>query len=1175
MAIRCRSENCRRPAPRELQWHMLLACQPQQVIELFTGKFDALDCPHCAASGTIEPSLVGFFLVDRTILVLDRGFDPVPATLEALQSLQQAIDIELETIHAADLDEFKSLFAAHVKSVAKLYPYPDFESRDIDMNASNWRGLQGEVLTSLFVGAFGIVPKFGVEARTVEGAPVPPSETVEVLKAKVVELATTWPAVLPRLAAKNRLEEVLIRLVDTCGPMAYVADRIVENARAMNEAVDQADPERKEFWPRLLTEGFQASVYAALGRENPEAAQWAYDYLIAHVAAALDEQEDKPVFPLISLRRAQTTMPMEAASAAIATILQSFFAERPFSLETCQEKVDALRAATASIGQAGLVDQILERSFKSSIATRPGPDESGSNRHHSPEELAKFVLDFEASDPLADAVAALGYFRLPWFDDGPCLERLVDLLEPSMIACPDKRARLLAWFGERLKLAGDPNTVLRRIGPVPQDWEDQLSPVGKRRLWTERSNALRLTGDSRAALDVAITVLEIATEDEDCSAGDRATAWTNCGILFRENGYFEDAVRCLLKGVELAPPGSTWLQAQALVVTYVRMGRMGKAAALIEDARKGMVGVDEADMRTGLMVTEIALRLRVGQRAKALALLAQCPPPEALPIQALPSYATVLRLLSLNPADGDDREAAVLTTLDRLDAAAGAFEAKGNLMQAQALSRAAAVLAQDFELPDAAALWRRDADLSLKAGRLPDPATAIEIAILQIKEDPETFPEAVAVLPAALAAHAGGIAVDVETFHLLSPLTDPFERLARTALEAGVGPAGLQILAELRRNAHRKAQVRHGERPIGSGMECAQTMPAQAPAFAVIEWCDVPGATMGLVTMVAPGEASLGFLDLPESFDLGEFAARVEARIDNWRISRPGEPHRTDDWPAFETWLTELAEDLFPEGGHIVIIDHSSLVALPFHMALKRPWSVSYATDWLAIEEAVRANGSAVTKARIGLLHSTRDNETEAVRAALASSAEATVELAGRLDLEIDYAGPGQADAPALSRLLATTDILKVLCHGQVSLDGSEVALVVDHDGRAPPGNSFGLALEGTRAHRFGRNELAGQAAGSRTIFLGACSSGAVSVIGLDERTSIASSLTAAGTSTIVAPRCKIDAELALPVLDDILSRFVQGTPLVEAVAAAAAAAEARGVPSWQSAAFVIEGAWQ
>ena len=82
-------------------------------------------------------------------------------------------------------------------------------------------------------------------------------------------------------------------------------------------------------------------------------------------------------------------------------------------------------------------------------------------------------------------------------------------------------------------------------------------------------------------------------------------------------------------------------------------------------------------------------------------------------------------------------------------------------------------------------------------------------------------------------------------------------------------------------------------------------------------------------------------------------------------------------------------------------------------------------------------------------------------------------------------------------------------------------------------------------------------------------------ISGLDERISIFSSLSRIGTAAVVAPRWKIDVELALPVLDDAICAFLNGAGLAAAVQAAAAAAVGRGVPLWQAYAFVVEGAWQ
>jgi hypothetical protein len=120
------------------------------------------------------------------------------------------------------------------------------------------------------------------------------------------------------------------------------------------------------------------------------------------------------------------------------------------------------------------------------------------------------------------------------------------------------------------------------------------------------------------------------------------------------------------------------------------------------------------------------------------------------------------------------------------------------------------------------------------------------------------------------------------------------------------------------------------------------------------------------------------------------------------------------------------------------------------------------------------------------VLHAPRSNETVAVREALHASAVKMLHLAKAKELEVDQAEPGAADSDAFRRLLETTDLMKVLCHGQVTKEDHQVVLVIDHEHASPPGYSFGVTLETTQGHRFGRDQLLEQRIASRTIFLGA-----------------------------------------------------------------------------------------
>jgi hypothetical protein len=344
--------------------------------------------------------------------------------------------------------------------------------------------------------------------------------------------------------------------------------------------------------------------------------------------------------------------------------------------------------------------------------------------------------------------------------------------------------------------------------------------------------------------------------------------------------------------------------------------------------------------------------------------------------------------------------------------------------------------------------------------------------------------------------------------------------------------------------------------------------------FIVLEWCEVPEGLLGLVTFVVSGDGQAQYINKSEALDLIGTAEKIGARLDNWRSGRKGQPYEALDWELIKQGLRIIAATFMPEGGHVVVIDDATLTGFPFHIALAPKWTVSYSSDWLAIEAAVKANGNAPSRPRLGVLHAPRSNETVAVREALLTSNKAMRDIAKRKGLDCEHAEPGSADAAAFRRLLDTSDVLKVLCHGQVTKEDHEVVLVIDHEGHSPPGYSFGVMLETAQGHRFGRDQLKEQTVAPRTVFLGACSGGYVSVAGLDERTSFASMLARAGTKSVLAPRWKIDAELALPILDDVVARFVDGEPLAKAVLSAAEAAIRRGVPEWQAHAFSIEGAW-
>jgi tetratricopeptide (TPR) repeat protein len=1150
-----------------------MAANVQNILGLYSEKFDFFDCPRCGAKASISPSLVGLFVVEDKLLLLDRGMDPEPVARKALAPLATTLGANVAPIRVADLSEFKATFAAQTKATAKAYPYPHLNPASTKENILHWRHLQGELLSVMLAGALGAVPKFGLHTAQPDGDTEDQSITLNLIFDLIVDLFSDWTISLPSITSEASLEEALLRLIDSCGAAAFIADRLVEMLERNRKLIEENGGDNITLF---YFKAAEASIFAMLKRDNPHASEWAYTYLMARLAVrGADPAESGHRFQM-SRERALATISYKDAWNAAARAFGSLFTIEDAAKR--EKLIEALALAVDDLARDGLFAAIVEGGVRVGPRSQsPDTGHSDAANQHTPETFANMLLRMRTDHAGLLMSNMLKLWQLSWFSDSDAVAELFDRLEPGTIDNPEERADLLTWFGERMKLLGASGPALQRIGREPAPWEQLLSKYARRRLWTERSNALRLAGERAAALEVALSTLELTRSDPEASDSHKAVASLNCGILLRENGRFEEAEVFLLEAIHLAPFSQRWLPWQSLAATYIQMGRLAAAADALVQARETAAGADNRDTQVSLLVSEIAVRMQLGQYERADALLRECPAPESLPSAGLIGYGTILRSLALRGPSLDTHRATAEMIVTRLSEMVDQFERRGNELNAQLACFSAAILAEAFDLDDAGELWTRDAEISIKSGRLPHTVTTIELAIRGIREDPTRFAECVSVIPAAIAQQAGGIELNALNMGALAPLDGPFERLTMLTYQLGLGPQAVQILAELRRNAHFKArESSDGEMPqIGSAPSTAEAMQPDDADFIVIEFSDVgDGASLGLITRIAPGDAKIDFLGPSPDVDLPGAAQQVGARLANWRRTRAGEPHAVPQWEEISARLKASCSELLPNGGHVVVIDHPLFSGLPFHIALVPEWTVSYAADWLAVEAAVRANGAAVAPSRIGVLHAPRSNETVAVRRALETSMERARVLADDNGLACDIAGPGSADAHALRQLLATTDILKILCHGQVSKDNHEVALIIDHEGESAPGYSFGVVLQASRGHRFGREQLQGLSKASSTVFLGACSSGVVSVAGLDERTSFALLLGEAGTKAVVAPRWKIDAELALPVLDDAMDRFIGGVHLVDAVAQAAAAAVARGVPSWQANAFVVEGAW-
>ena len=127
-------------------------------------------------------------------------------------------------------------------------------------------------------------------------------------------------------------------------------------------------------------------------------------------------------------------------------------------------------------------------------------------------KLGKFVeVPDELVRPLVDARDAKG------------LERVAEAIAAQNPGDRVAEATADAWLGTRLKLIHMPARYFARIRATPRDWENDLPPRLRTRLWLEQSNHLRLLGRS----DKALAVLEQAIETGGDSVEPAASEFSN------------------------------------------------------------------------------------------------------------------------------------------------------------------------------------------------------------------------------------------------------------------------------------------------------------------------------------------------------------------------------------------------------------------------------------------------------------------------------------------------------------------------------------------------------------------------------------------------------------------------------------------------------------------------
>src|SRR5262249_6661881 len=130
-------------------------------------------------------------------------------------------------------------------------------------------------------------------------------------------------------------------------------------------------------------------------------------------------------------------------------------------------------------------------------------------------------------------------------------------------------------------------------------------------------------------------------------------------------------------------------------------------------------------------------------------------------------------------------------------------------------------------------LWKREAAIAAASNLAPGPVTVLElmrIAIIDGEADRAT--ELLSILPISLAQFFGGLNVTSQSLEALSPLDSHFDRLISACVNRNMQTSSVQIIADIRRNAHARAvQLRRNLAGPGQNVSPAYGRPEECTRY--------------------------------------------------------------------------------------------------------------------------------------------------------------------------------------------------------------------------------------------------------------------------------------------------------------------------------------------------------
>jgi hypothetical protein len=478
--------------------------------------------------------------------------------------------------------------------------------------------------------------------------------------------------------------------------------------------------------------------------------------------------------------------------------------------------------------------------------------------------------------------------------------------------------------------------------------------------------------------------------------------------------------------------------------------------------------------------------------------------------------------------------------------------------------------------------WRKYLALFAENDQPSDPVALARLATLAyLREDRGEVDALLRALPSTLIARFGGIEDVSMGFGTAEAVRSVFQDLLRVALDRGAPWLEIRLISELTRDTigqaklirNRTVQTIDRSR-IANGItdEAVSTLANSHGPIGVLEWVDVHRNLFAMLTTINSDGSILTEPIQLGNMDLFDIRSRIMQRLSVWHSGRVGDPFDFAPWTTLERWLRGEVEKRLGDGRHLVLIDHESLVGLPWHVALAPRWRCSYAPGWKSLLR--ESDGLRHDQMRVGVFAVPRYNDALVIREVISQSVKTTkrwAEAKGHLCTAFENES---ADREAFERLMATCRVVKLLCHGYASPEDHEIALLVSNAGALPPLYAPG-DLKLTDSNRLSWRDLQSLPRAAPLVLSAGCSTGLQWQAGAGEQMGLFGALRQAGTRSFIGPRWDVVAEAVVPMLDEVLVRyFDEKATLMDALYQTCMGAEAR-LPRWLAWSLSLEGDWR